>query len=216
VTQPFWAGPASEPAGGRRRTFIEDARRAQIVNATVTVIADVGYVNATLAKIAAAAGIAKGLVSYHFRDKDELMEQTMLVVHARVSSEVVGGIDQSAPAPDVLRAIIQRVAAYGAEHGAEIRTLNQIAQNLRRADGQLRFTLADNEEIYKTGEQLYRRGQHEGYFRQFDTRVMAVTFQAALDAMFAYAEAYPETDLLAYADGLADLMLSAVSKGGST
>lgn len=210
--------PRSEnwPAGqaaGRRRSFIEEARRAQIVDAAVAVIADVGYAKATMARIAAAAGIAKGLISYHFRDKEELMEETMVAVHARVRAAVVDDIDLTAPAPDVMRAVVRRTAAYGAAHRAEVRTLNQIAQNLRAADGQPRFTLADNAEIYRGSERLYQRGREEGHFRDFDARVMAVTFQAALDSMFAYAEAYPETDLTAYADALADLMVAAVATG---
>ena len=39
---------------------------------------------------------------------------------------------------------------------------------------------------------------------------MAVTYQAAIDSMFAYADAYPGTDLRQYADVLADLLLAAV------
>jgi AcrR family transcriptional regulator len=54
-------------------TFIEEARRKQIVEAAMETIADSGYVNASLAEIAKSADISKGVISYHFESKDELI-----------------------------------------------------------------------------------------------------------------------------------------------
>ena len=44
-----------------QRTFIETARRAQIVHAAIATIAEVGYARASLARIGARIGISKGL-----------------------------------------------------------------------------------------------------------------------------------------------------------
>ena len=59
-------------AGGENRTFIETARRAQIVAAAIDTIADVGYAQASFARIAERLGISRGLISYHFTGKDEI------------------------------------------------------------------------------------------------------------------------------------------------
>jgi hypothetical protein len=88
--------------------------------------------------------------------------------------------------------------------------MDQISRNLRDAEGRPLLTLADYDGAYGQIQQLFRKGQREGTFRSFDTRVMAVTYQAALDAMFGYADAYPGTDLFAYATALADLLVAAV------
>jgi AcrR family transcriptional regulator len=48
--------PVGDASGRPRRSFIEETRRAQIVDATVQVISEVGYVHATLAKIARPPG----------------------------------------------------------------------------------------------------------------------------------------------------------------
>jgi TetR/AcrR family transcriptional regulator, transcriptional repressor of bet genes len=50
-----------------------DARRAQIVAAFARVLAAHGYAGATVAAIAAEAGVAPGLVHHHFENKDELL-----------------------------------------------------------------------------------------------------------------------------------------------
>src|SRR5688500_13215478 len=48
-------------------------RRAQIVQAMLEVMAKSGYDGASIASIAEAAGLAPGLVHYHFQDKLEIL-----------------------------------------------------------------------------------------------------------------------------------------------
>jgi len=64
----------NEPAG-QDRTFVELARRKQIVQSAIDTIAEVGYAQASLARIAERTGISKGVISYHFAGKDDLIAQ---------------------------------------------------------------------------------------------------------------------------------------------
>jgi hypothetical protein len=41
---------------------------------------------------------------------------------------------------------------------------------------------------------------------------MAITYQAAIDAMLSYLDAHPETDAGRYADALADILLAAMAR----
>jgi TetR/AcrR family transcriptional repressor of bet genes len=50
-----------------------EARRAQITSALLAVIARHGYDKATIQAIAAQAGLAPGLIHYHFRSKQEIL-----------------------------------------------------------------------------------------------------------------------------------------------
>jgi TetR/AcrR family transcriptional repressor of bet genes len=50
-----------------------DERRGQIVAALQAVMAKAGYAGATIAAIARHAGLAPGLVHYHFKDKHEIL-----------------------------------------------------------------------------------------------------------------------------------------------
>ena len=81
------SGPA-QAAGRRRRRLSEDERREQIIRGCVEVLADEGYPNASLARIAQAAGVSKGLVSHYFSDKETLMEQTAIATVAYLRDEV--------------------------------------------------------------------------------------------------------------------------------
>ncbi|MCK2218872.1 TetR/AcrR family transcriptional regulator [Actinomadura sp. ATCC 31491] len=194
------------PDGQKSRSFIEDARRAQIVAAAVEVIAEVGFAQASLARIAKRAGISKGLISYHFAGKDELMVEVVERTYGAIVERVVADMQGVESARQLLRTQVMSVAGYMRGHRSELKALGEIFGNLRDADGGLHYGIKSNEEIYRALEQIYRFGQSTGEFREFDVRVMAVTHSASVDAMFGYWAANPDHDLEAHARHLADLL----------
>ncbi|MGA4988552.1 TetR/AcrR family transcriptional regulator [Nonomuraea bangladeshensis] len=196
----------NEPTGQKSRSFIEDARRAQIVAAAIDVIADVGFAQASLARIARQAGISKGLISYHFAGKEELMTEVVVVTYTAIADHVLAAMQGVESPRELLRTHVLSVAAYMREQRKGLKALGQIFGNLRDADGRPRFGIRTNDEIYRSLENIYRAGQAAGEFRDFDVRVMAVTHSAAVDAMFAYWVEHPEHDLDEHARQLADLL----------
>lgn len=171
-----------------------------------------GYPKASLARIAQAAGVSKGLVSHYFSDKETLMEQTAIATVAHLRAEVASATDLTADVPEVLRAAVHYASQLRRTHSRELRAVDQIAHNLRHPDGTPRLDLRAYEDTYQAQERLFRRGQQEGSLRDFDARVMAVTYQGAVDMMIAYLDAHPEADAHAYADALTDLLLNAIRR----
>ncbi len=53
------------------------ARRGQLIEATIEVIAARGYARVTMAEVAKAASLAHGLVNFHFQSKDLLLSETL-------------------------------------------------------------------------------------------------------------------------------------------
>lgn len=205
------SGPAQ--AGDRRRRRLgQDERREQIIRGCVEVLSREGYRNASLARIAEAAGVSKGLISHYFFDRETLMEQTAVATVAYLRAEVASAIDLTAEVPEVISAAVHHAAQLRRTHSRELRAVDQIAHNLRHQDGTPRLDLRAYEETYQAQEQLFQRGQQEGTLRDFDTRVMTVTYQGAVDTMIAYLDTHPEADARAYADALVDLLLSAIQR----
>ncbi|GAB2962059.1 TetR/AcrR family transcriptional regulator [Nonomuraea fastidiosa] len=192
-------------SGQKSRSFIEEARRAQIVAAAIEVIAEAGYGQASLARIAKHAGISKGVISYHFAGKDELMEEVVERTYGGIAEHVMARMEGLTTATELLRAYVLAVAEHMRGHRAQLAALGEIFHNFRDADGKPRYGVHTSEQIYQTLEHFYRMGQESGEFRDFDVRVMAVTQSAAIDNMFAYWAAHPEHDLDAHANELADL-----------
>lgn len=60
------------PGPAKDRTFIEQARRNQILDAALELFARKGYNQTSLSDIAAKLNVSKGVISYHFDGKTEL------------------------------------------------------------------------------------------------------------------------------------------------
>jgi AcrR family transcriptional regulator len=204
--------PENEPDGQKARSFIELARRAQIVAAAIEVIAEVGYSKASLAAIAVRAGISKGVISYHFSGKDELMVTIVETIYREAAEHILARMEGLGSATELVRTHVTAAAEYMRDRRAQLATLGQIFANLRASDGSPRYGMHTSEELFAALERMYQAGQSSGEFREFDTRVMAVTHQAGLDDMFGYWMAHPELDLDDYARSLADLYVAAARK----
>ncbi|MFE1770896.1 TetR/AcrR family transcriptional regulator [Streptomyces sp. NPDC059008] len=203
---------ASEP-GARRQRLDEDRRRAQIIAAAVAELAEQGYDGLSLTRVAKRAGVSKGLVWHYFAGKDDLMESTARATMTTIRDRIADSLDLTEPVPDILRAALRRAAALNLTHRVELTALNGIVHNLRHPDGTPRLTLDVYEETYQAQESLFRRGQAEGTLRDFDTRVMAVTYQGAIDMMLGYLGSNPRVDPDDYADKLADILLTGIQRG---
>lgn len=199
--------PENDSSGQKKPSFIEQARRAQIVASAVEVIADVGFGNASLAAIARHAGISKGVISYHFAGKDELMEKLVEEVFGQVFEFVGARMVGQDTAVGLLRTQVLTATEYMRGHRSQVMALGEIVRNLRKSDGTPRYGIDTNDGLYEALEHIYRFGQETGEFRTFDVRAMAISHQAAVDTMFGYWAVHPDHDLEAHAHELLELLL---------
>lgn len=201
--------------GGQQRSFIEEARRRQIIASAVEVISEVGYGNASLARIAKHAGISKGVISYHFAGKDDLM--TQLVVQLYISgAEHVGPEVATAVGPrNKLLAYIKSNLAFIAANTNYVAALTDVVLNLRDTDGSPKFASADGEqEIIAPLVDIMREGQQAGDFGEFDPLVMAKFVRDAIDGAAGRAIREPDFDMDGYAAHMCRLFDLATRKVG--
>jgi TetR/AcrR family transcriptional regulator, fatty acid metabolism regulator protein len=92
---------------GQRRSFIEEQRRSQIVDTAIQTIATQGFSQASLAEIAKEAGISKGVISYHFDGKEELVEEILRSLLRKPAEFVKERVSRAATASEKLRAYIE-------------------------------------------------------------------------------------------------------------
>lgn len=64
------------PASGTRKAS-KEARREQLIEATIDTLASKGFAAMTLADVAKAAGLSGGIVNFHFETKDKLLVETL-------------------------------------------------------------------------------------------------------------------------------------------
>lgn len=86
-------------------------RRKQLVEAAIAAIHAHGFADATVARIAAQAGISAGMVHHYFKDKDELLFATMRHLLAELRADAVARLARTADPASRIRAIID--ACFG-------------------------------------------------------------------------------------------------------
>lgn len=200
----------NRPAG--RESFIEAARRAQIVAATIDTLNAVGYSNTSLARIAQQAGISKSVISYHFAGKGELFEHVITHVLSDCAEFMRPRLTAETTAAGRLREHIRAELAYMESHHANFVALGEVIVNHRDDDGARRFDEDVDESTVREFVEVLERGQRAGEFRDFDPRVLAVTITQAIDGAMAQWASGAVADLGAYAEELVTVVDLATRK----
>ena len=205
----------SSPIGQEStRTFTETARRAQIVAAAIDTIAELGYGQASLARIAETAGTSKGVIIYHFGGKDELMRELVAEVVARGVAYMEPQIDAEPTGAGKLRAYIESNLAFMRENRNHMVAIFEIALNARAADGSRLYDVSVQDAGVAALEQLLAYFQGTGEFRAgFDPHVMAMVIRAAINAVPAQLARDPALDVAHHAREIADLFHIATRPG---
>lgn len=126
----------SNSEGGR--TFADQARRKQLVQCAIELIAAEGYPRASLAKIAERADITKSVVLYHFKNKDELVAAIVESVFTEAATVIVTRVLQAETATEKLSAYIDAHREFLTRNRAGAIALWEISTSYRSSDG-LRF-----------------------------------------------------------------------------
>lgn len=205
----------SSPIGQEStRTFTETARRAQIVAAAIDTIAELGYGQASLARIAETAGTSKGVIIYHFGGKDELIRELVAGLVARGVAYMEPQIDAEPTGAGKLRAYIESNLAFMRENRNHMVAIVEIALNARAADGSRLYDFSVQDAGVAALEQLLAYFQGTGEFRaSFDPHVMAMAIRAAINSVPAQLARDPALDVGHHAREIADMFYIATRPG---
>ncbi|HEY1670621.1 MAG TPA: TetR/AcrR family transcriptional regulator [Trebonia sp.] len=201
----------------RQRTFTEEARRAQIITCAIEVLAELGYAQASFARIAERAGISKSVISYHFGGKDELLEQVVRSVYADGARYMIPRVEAQHSAAAVLSTYLRSNLEFVRDHRKEIDAVREIFLNVRASDGSPRFAGGPGGmgAALKPLQQILQRGQEEGAFAEFDTRTMAWAIRNLVDGVTRERTLDPEFDFATCIDEMVALVDRATRRATS-
>ncbi|WP_436492979.1 TetR/AcrR family transcriptional regulator [Actinokineospora sp. HUAS TT18] len=154
----------------------EAARRTQIVEAAIEVIAEVGYAKASYARIVEHAGLSSTrLISYHFRDKDDLMMAVLVTALGAADEVLESRIADQTDRVALLGIYIQTRVDLLRTHPQQLRAIAEVAEHRR--------DFAPVLHDFRVGrlERQLRQGQRAGTFGEFDPAVMATAISSAIE-----------------------------------
>lgn len=182
--------------GQSTRSFIEEARRAQIVTSAIEVIAEHGYAAATMDRIARHAGISRSLINYHFAGRNDLIGQLVLDVFGRGAVFMVPAVEAAQSPRDKLNAYITSNLEFIAGHRRDIIALVRVAAAVDTAEGLPGTDPDAAEQGLEYLRQILRDGQGAGEFTDFDVHQMAVSIRNVIDGVSTQLASDPDLDLV--------------------
>ena len=188
-----------------RHSFIEAARRAQIIECAIDAIAELGFAQTSLAQIAKRAGISTGVISYYFAGKDDLIAAVAAHVYAVGEAHIDPLVPRGGNLRSALLAFIEASVDFIAVKPRYPAAIMNIVRAGRTEGGTPRFDPAVGERRYDGFTSILTRGQALGEFRRFDVHVMTTTIIESLDVIPHQLVAKPGLDLKAYAAELVAL-----------
>ena len=193
-------------------TTIQQKRRAEIIDATIAALAEVGYVATSFAEIGERVGISKSVVAYHFGDKEALIDAVVNAIYDKGFEVVRPPIDAAVTAAGKIEAFIRHSIRFYCEYSAYVLALSRLRLHLTNAGIPNRVVIRRlHRELSDVGA-IFSYGQKQGEFRPFDTAIMARTLRQALDGVLTEMAHHPQTNIDHYADELVVLFRNATKK----
>jgi|TARA_R110001583_G_scaffold85564_2_gene224242 TetR/AcrR family transcriptional repressor of bet genes len=91
---------------GMPKVGMQPVRRRQLIDATITTIHQYGFADATISRIAGAAGMSSGIISHYFGGKNALLEATMLFLMQELRADFLARVAQCKTPMQRLEAIV--------------------------------------------------------------------------------------------------------------
>jgi AcrR family transcriptional regulator len=184
------------------------ARRGQIVRTAIEAIADVGLAGASLADIAERAGISKGVISYHFHGKDELLAEVLRTLLRESGDYVAGRVDARQTATAKLEEYVRASLDHLRHHRERYVTWFDLWGSFSSRDAKQRFDARIYDACRRSVERILRLGRRRGEFRAIPPGTAAALIQGAIDGLMLQWVLDPEAvDLGRSADGLVEMVL---------
>src|SRR5262249_28763748 len=141
------------------------------------------------------AGISKGVISYHFAGKRDLIEQVVAQVEADEAhfNDIVRHHGETAAGK--LRFYIQSHFDFVKRQRKLLRALLEIFEHIQREDDTPFYEGEAFQRRIQLMEDIFREGQAAGEFRAFDPRVMALSIRAVLDSLSVQLNVHPDLNL---------------------
>lgn len=166
-----------------RPSFIEGARRKQIVDTAIRTIASRGYSRTSLAEIAREAGISKGVISYYFDGKGQLTEEILSRLMREPAKFIKERVDACGTAREKLQAYVAANFEFAKSHRNELLALVDLWGQRDSKEGGNRLDLEAYEPSRRYLSRILDNGVEAGELAARPSTPIASVIQATIDGV---------------------------------
>jgi TetR/AcrR family transcriptional regulator, fatty acid metabolism regulator protein len=189
-------------------TFTQQKRRDQLVDCMIEVIAEAGFARASVGELARRAGVSKGVVTYHFAAKDDLIRAVIADVIGSMAEYLEPRLLAAEPErfPErFIAAYVTAWAGYYRSHTRQVLALVRIFNGFRDESGRPNPAFSARAGEVAAIEHVLRAGQDLGRLGSFEAHVMASVIKVAVEDLLTQFVNDPDLDLESHAAQLAAL-----------
>ncbi|MFB6395081.1 TetR/AcrR family transcriptional regulator [Polymorphospora lycopeni] len=180
----------------KKQTVTTTARRQQIVDAAIRVLARDGLSRTSLGRIASEAGLSStGLITYHFADKNDVLLTVVDHLIGRCAETLRAAVDRAADPAEALAAYIEAFIRFQDDNRDGVRALWRLAAGWK-APG--RDSAFDDEPLVAPVREVLDDGQARGAFRGLASPVVAQSILCSVEGFHEAFTADPDIDTTAY------------------
>lgn len=164
------------------RANITAIRRKEIIDATVRVMAERGWNETSIDEITREAGVSRGLISYHFRDKNELLSGVLERSREIFSDAVAEAIATSSDPVEQMRLATRAAILQARDDPVAFEVFLHFSASGRAADATLYSQVQSLYQSFRdVTAQAIRFGQERGlYGRHIAPEVAAARHQGTI------------------------------------
>lgn len=120
-----------------------DQREADLISCAVRHLDEGTFGSASVADLAAAAGVSRPTFYFYFASKDALLASVIDTAHAEIADRLITAIEQPAPPADRLAAAMRAGADAWWEHRAAMSAAMQLAQQIPELSERMHASMSE-------------------------------------------------------------------------
>src|SRR3984885_8347658 len=164
-----------------QKSFIEQARREQIVDAAIDAISESGFAAASIVAIAERIGVSKGVLSYHFAGKSELLREVIGHVLTEAAEYMTPRVAAATSYMEALRIYVTSNLDFIGAHRREIIAFTEIVNGMPPGGSDPPPYLDGHRSAVEDLTRLFEAGQAAGEYRPFSASMSSGCRQRGVD-----------------------------------
>lgn len=167
-------------------TFIETARKAQIVEAALALIDEKGNAAISIGDISRKTGISKGNIAYYFKTKDEIIRHVLIKIVQQTATEITSKVEKKKSCREQITTYVSVLLKYWIKkrHGYEC--MIQLVFDLSRSEEKMKFNTNMLRGTVGYIHGVLEKGNQTGEFSVDDTKETAVMIHSFIDGVLLY------------------------------
>lgn len=167
-------------------TFIEEARKEQIVEAALALIDQKGNASISIGDISRKTGISKGNIAYYFKTKDEIIRHVLIKIIQQTADEITPKVEKKKSYREQISTYVSVLLKYWIKQRHGYECMIQLVFDLSRTEVKEKFNTNMLRGTVGFIYDLLEKGNQAGEFSISDTKETAVLIHSFIDGVLLY------------------------------